>query len=408
MLTKITAVLAAALALLAVPGWGSGPYADYGDAPDPSYPSNYASTGPYHLDVTREWLGRGSSSTTTREWDSNQINNDFDDGTGYFFRTRNERSYFLTHVSYDPTVSSASDIRYLNVVTDLNGSGVWDGGNEWAVKNYAFSFANLPQGVTTLGLILRTPDFMPAEMLGYSTRVTLADTAVDNGSGEWGGFNRGETEDWIASLVDDNDPDFYPYVGKPDGDPPLPLIPKVKQVVREKVVKATRVTGPVTCACGATCALGVLCPNHVTTYKYDVTKPFGCNLLQLDYVKVAGCCGRNICDHSLVQQVGNPANNIVVVGGFATVYDTDAPGVDWFGPGNNVLNLETLNGLEYGEHHAGHRLICRGTFDPDGEYYEIFDYDEGMDYLPVPEPSSLLALAGGLGVLGGLIRRRKR
>lgn len=34
-------------------------------------------------------------------------------------------------------------------------------------------------------------------------------------------------------------------------------------------------------------------------------------------------------------------------------------------------------------------------------------YFDNVDLVPVPEPSSLLALAGGVGLLGGLIRRRR-
>ena len=36
------------------------------------------------------------------------------------------------------------------------------------------------------------------------------------------------------------------------------------------------------------------------------------------------------------------------------------------------------------------------------------EYQVKVAYEPIPEPSSMLALAGGLGVLGGLIRRRRR
>jgi len=70
---------------------------------------------------------------------------------------------------------------------------------------------------------------------------------------------------------------------------------------------------------------------------------------------------------------------------------------------------------------AGHydmeSWILFGTsypFDDDGPgpniagYVHVFITDVSLDVLPLPEPSSLLALACGIGALGGMIRLRRR
>src|SRR5262245_42938010 len=97
----------------------SGPIADYGDAPDPTYPSLFNSVGPYHLDVSKEWLGPGPVSTTTTEPDSKQVDLDNDDGGAYYLSGPGD-NWFHTSVSYNPNLSLATDQRYLNVLVDAN------------------------------------------------------------------------------------------------------------------------------------------------------------------------------------------------------------------------------------------------------------------------------------------------
>ena len=73
--------------ILISPAISAGPLAEYGDAPDPTYPSLFASQGPYHLIVTEERIGTSPVSTTTVETDALVPDGDFDDGVIRLRRT---------------------------------------------------------------------------------------------------------------------------------------------------------------------------------------------------------------------------------------------------------------------------------------------------------------------------------
>lgn len=177
-----------------------GPVADYGDAPDPSYPSLFSTGGPYHLDTTREWLGPGPVTTTTTELDSKQIDLDNDDGAPYYLSGPGG-NWIHTTVSFNPNLSLATDQRYLNVLVDANNNGVWDGSRpEWLVRNYNVRMDTLPLGVTTAEVFIKlAAGSDPATLANRTTRITLSDTPVPDGLGAWGQFSRGETEDYVPA-----------------------------------------------------------------------------------------------------------------------------------------------------------------------------------------------------------------
>lgn len=213
----------------------AGPIADYGDAPDgvggDSYPSLFGTPNagigldaPYHLDVTREWLGLGPPpTTTTTEADSKQVDLDEDNAAPSLFRFTaagiGTRGYVFTPITFDPGLSSASDIRYLNTVVDFNKDGdfgdILPGQREWVVRNQVIDLSLLPAGETTANVFA---GFHMDAAFGSTddlwTRITLTTEPVPVVGGEWdgsgplGGFARGETEDHLLDAFESElDPD---------------------------------------------------------------------------------------------------------------------------------------------------------------------------------------------------------
>ena len=196
---------------------------DYGDAPDPGFPTQASSNGPCHLDVSKEWIGPAGRSTTTIDGGPQGIDSDQDDGAPSFWRT-GRLTWFSIVVSYDPTKSSAADPRFLNVLLDVDRNGRWEGDKgEWVVQNLEVDFRRvLPQGATSQRLVvLVNPTINPEALAGCWARITLSNRAVLDGSGAWGVFERGETEDHLLSGP---------------GSPP-PCAKKVVELLIEKLLE---------------------------------------------------------------------------------------------------------------------------------------------------------------------------
>ncbi len=149
---------------------------DFGDAPDPSFPSLLANMGVHHLDPHHIWLG----ASVDGEPDSNQVDADiFDDGV----------------MSFDPFTVRANNWdwpgpMYLNVLVDLNDNGSWADAGEWMIQNYTFS---LP---FRRGKLIDTGISIPS---GHWTRVTLTGQALFNYIGH-GEYPLGETEDYDGDI----------------------------------------------------------------------------------------------------------------------------------------------------------------------------------------------------------------
>ena len=209
---------------------GRGTIADYGDAPDPSFPTLYATTstsipgqtGPFHLDVTQEWIGTEVTSTTTTESDALVVDQDDDDGPIVVMRAyTGGLPGPIGFVQVPVTIASGTQatVRYLNVAVDLNQDGVWAaysyGGatlqEEWVAKNIALYF-----GPNETSILVHAPFVWLDPSISMSTdvwvRATLTTTPLDpslfgdgdpgwDGSGPNAGFARGETEDWLVTPI---------------------------------------------------------------------------------------------------------------------------------------------------------------------------------------------------------------
>lgn len=147
---------------------------DYGDAPDPTFPSLKSNNGARHTGLKDFYFG----SDVDYETNSRQIDIDnFDDG---LIKTE-PLSFFITNPS--------GIQRYVNILADLNKDGNFDDEGEWVVQNF---------GVTSSGF--KTP----GSSLPYEAwiRMTITNVPLENYIGTTQiPFNGGETEDHFSPDI---------------------------------------------------------------------------------------------------------------------------------------------------------------------------------------------------------------
>jgi len=196
----------AAPSLTPLPDW------DFGDAPDPTFPSLLGSDGVRHSIVEFEWLGAG----VDQEHDSRQVDADlYDDGIGI------PELMACTEANLEVSVTvrdrddpqhpyDAEHLLYLNVLVDWDGDGAWGGrvscpqglvASEWAVRNLPVDVSSWSEGTTATVIPLQLP---VGPRAGQSwARFTLSYAEVISGD-DWdgrGAFAFGETEDHLLSIA---------------------------------------------------------------------------------------------------------------------------------------------------------------------------------------------------------------
>jgi len=210
------------------------PLADYGDAPDPTFPSLFASGGPHHINLTDCYVGW----TSTAEADALVPDLDADDGAPVIFAS-NAPGLWTGWVYVPVTLAPAAPNipRYLNVVLDANSDGTWcDQPGEWVVRNYTVYWQ---PGLTLyycIGGFTFVNDFSGMHWL----RVTVSDAPVSantpNGwDGSWPpGFQYGETEDWLLQWHHSPHGPLPPHdPGNPPAPIPLPTCNKSATVYQD-------------------------------------------------------------------------------------------------------------------------------------------------------------------------------
>ena len=182
--------------------------ADYGDAPDPFYPSRKESNGARHVSSQYEWIGLGVSS----EPDSKQINvDDYDDGIAiYKLHTlppcTNTVLPIIVSVENRNNLNhpyGSDNLLYLNLLFDWDIDGHWAGAAncgvvapEHAVVNYPIDVSQWPQGATTKTVIVPlATGQLTYESLWVRATLSYKETASINWDGT-GQFLFGETEDY--------------------------------------------------------------------------------------------------------------------------------------------------------------------------------------------------------------------
>ena len=189
--------------------------ADFGDLDDATFPTRRKSSnclpgrsGPYHLNVSHEWIGMGLSSTTDKELDARVIDKDFDDGIVNIYAVNScGPGCTIGQVSVSVGRDSDSAIRYLNVAADLNHDGQFSFYPAAGKFQHEWLLINLPIMTTSrqsmVGGVFRIVDPLVLTQTPC-VRITLTTEMIDplsfgitgwDGSGPAGGFARGETED---------------------------------------------------------------------------------------------------------------------------------------------------------------------------------------------------------------------
>jgi hypothetical protein len=203
---------------------GAAPAWDFGDAPDPGFPSSEASDGARHAMVAFEWLGEA----VDVELDARRVEGDLhDDGIALgelMACTENTLEVRVAVQSREETQHpyDAQHLLYLNVLVDWDGSGSWSGrvwcaeglfASEWAVRNFPVDVSSWPDGVSSA--------VVPIELTaGPRTgqvwaRFTLSYGEVISGE-DWdgrGAFTFGETEDYLVTISVPPSP--TPEIGSP-------------------------------------------------------------------------------------------------------------------------------------------------------------------------------------------------
>lgn len=184
--------------------------ADFGDLPDPTYPTLRASGGPYHLDVTHEWIGLPPNSTTV-EPDAMVVDMDIDDGFTFVNLVNihlNGQFSMMGQVRVPVSTDGDTAIRYLNVVADLNNDGQFASYPSGALQQFEWLACNVPVlHLNTTKTIVSTFTLLAPILGAPPVRATLSTEPIApndfgtsgwDGSGPAGGFARGETEDYMS------------------------------------------------------------------------------------------------------------------------------------------------------------------------------------------------------------------
>jgi len=235
--------------------------ADFGDLDDSTFPtklgtgsSPFGRPGPYHHVTGMEFVGP-SPNTVTEEANALDPDGDADDATVSIHRvTAGGAATSLGMVSVDITTGADAATRFLNIAADLDNSGNFArydlGGSfqhEWLVANMPICFVGQTR---TVSATFRLAD--PVALAAFPpVRITLSTRPIDpaifgdegwDGSGPMGGFDRGETEDWLPGssptpaapatanwqpyfpvpeyLLPDPNPNPNPNPNPPVSDPP--------------------------------------------------------------------------------------------------------------------------------------------------------------------------------------------
>lgn len=201
---------------------------DFGDAPDPGFPSLEVNDGSRHSIITFEWLG----DAVDGEPDSRQIDLDlYDDGVVVGeLRACTEKTVEIRVTVKDRAnadhVYDAQHLLYLNVLVDWDGDGTWGGrvhcpqgsvASEWAVRNLPIDVSSWPDGA----LFALVPiELTTGPLTGQVwARFTLSYGEVVPGD-DWDGtgeFAYGETEDYLISVD-------APPTDTPESPSPTPLL----------------------------------------------------------------------------------------------------------------------------------------------------------------------------------------
>jgi len=176
---------------------------DFGDAPDPGYPSLLASDGARHTPTDTEFLGLQSTGDGKDfEPDAKIIDADlFDDGLLTLALTTGNPAQT---VDFEVTNLIPDDQTLIvNILLDLNGDGDWNDPGEHVVQNQPIPLTGIAEGVFTsdpFSTVGATggPTWMRITLTRHQINPNWDGTMASAGYAE--AFECGETEDWLVEL----------------------------------------------------------------------------------------------------------------------------------------------------------------------------------------------------------------
>jgi hypothetical protein len=152
---------------------------DFGDAPDPDYPTKLASDGARHRDVTRAWFGSKADGEVDA-YEQADFQMQSGDRTDDGLLGAAPLEFGVTNNDWDGPL-------YVNMLMDLNDDRDWDDAGEWVLQNMEL---DVPAGES----IEMAAEFVFDELT--MLRMTLTGAPIEDYVGT-GLFDIGETEDHI-------------------------------------------------------------------------------------------------------------------------------------------------------------------------------------------------------------------
>jgi len=165
---------------------------EFGDAPDPTYPSLLASNGARHCPTDTEILGLNSQGDSKDfELDARVVDMDIPYSDGLVTTTLAPGNATAT-VQFEVTNFIATNDLIVNILIDLNQDGDWKDPGEYVVQNQAINLPG-PAEATFVSTPFSTVGATPGQTW---LRLTLTRTPVPVAWDGTGQFACGETEDW--------------------------------------------------------------------------------------------------------------------------------------------------------------------------------------------------------------------
>jgi len=177
---------------------------EFGDAPDPTYPSLLASDGSRHCPTDTELLGLGLSGQDCKDFEFDALVIDNDACCDGLVTTTLAAGDLNAAVQFEVTNWGANDL-IVNILIDLNQDGVWSGLSEHVVQNQAINLPAVNESTfwsNSFSTVGATPG--PTWL-----RLTLSRTPV---TAPWDGtglFDCGETEDWNITIEEEEEGWYY-------------------------------------------------------------------------------------------------------------------------------------------------------------------------------------------------------
>ncbi|MDO4550075.1 MAG: S8 family serine peptidase [Planctomycetia bacterium] len=196
---------------------------DFGDAPDPTYPTLEENDGARHIIVPGFQLGQNVSA----ELDARENDTDtFDDGVT-IYNDYQLKLGEITEITVNVTAGESYQdadgyVGYLNAWLDVNGDGVWDNDGDYVLRDLQVKsgenriFVDLTNITLPEGFDRNDPDaFYSSQFRFRLTSVTAAEAGIDFS----GAADDGEVEDYEVRLVNN----YFDYGDMPaiyDGQDP--------------------------------------------------------------------------------------------------------------------------------------------------------------------------------------------